>query len=80
VYVQNLLDILVRLDPTVPTYIGDPMRDWEHRYMYMQGGMYGVSYGIIRTLGAADMPAEELTVDYPEDSRIGHLIVSRIQG
>ena len=72
---QNLLDILIHLNPSVPTYIGEPVEHWEYQYNYMQGGLYGFSYGIIRTMESARPGEDQVTLDRPEDARIGHLMV-----
>ena len=76
VIIQNLLDILVHLDPTVPTYVGDLRRHWQYTHSYMTGGFYGLSWGIVKTIAEADMSEWDITYNRPEDARTGSLVVS----
>ena len=75
VLVQNLLDMLVYLNPAVPTYIGLPLRNWEYTHSYMQGGFYGFPWGVAKTIAEAEMSDYDVTFNRPEDARMGILMV-----
>ena len=72
----NLLDILTHLDPSIPTYLGTLIPHRHSKISFMAGGFYGFSYGVVKTLAAADLDDDTLCKSYFEDGRMGEFVVS----
>ncbi|GFZ46867.1 hypothetical protein JCM24511_04087 [Saitozyma sp. JCM 24511] len=70
----NLLPWLATLDPTKPTYFGNPHLHPEYHMYYFEGMLYGFSWGVVKTLSTADVSREEVESYIPEDDRMGELI------
>lgn len=75
----NLLDQLVRLESSQPTYFGGvaPGQHNSGLHYYFQGQMYGFTWNVVKTIAAAKKaPKEVVQLKKYEDARIGELMVS----
>lgn len=76
VLLPNLLDWLVTMDPAQPTYFGTALTRWWGYLHYFEGMMYGLSWGVVKTIASADLPREFVTDNLDEDARTGQLMVN----
>lgn len=72
----NLIDTLLGLNPTQPTYFGTSMEHWTGAHHYFEGMMYGFSWNVIKTLSAAKRNELAIHSQEHEDMHMGELMVS----
>lgn len=62
-------------DPNKPTYFGTSLTKWYQYCHYFEGMMYGLSWGVVKTIAAAGIPKDVVTNSFDEDARTGELMV-----
>ncbi|WWC99202.1 hypothetical protein V866_006097 [Kwoniella sp. B9012] len=72
----NLIPTLLSLNPTEPGYVGSAFGRWTGYQYYFQGMMYGFSWGVVKTMAVADVPASTRNSQWDEDARMGSLMFS----
>ncbi|WWC58179.1 uncharacterized protein I303_100715 [Kwoniella dejecticola CBS 10117] len=74
--IPNLLHLLLTFDPNQPIYLGSSLGRWTGYHYYFQGMMYGFSWGVVKTMAVADVPASTRNDHWDEDARIGAVMFS----
>lgn len=71
-----MLDEVLRHDPWEPTYVGTSLGRSTKEQLYFIGALYGFSWPVLASVGAADLTEAEVTELRFEDVRVGEVMVS----
>ncbi|KAK4689399.1 hypothetical protein P7C73_g702, partial [Tremellales sp. Uapishka_1] len=72
----NLLPYLLSLDPHVPTYLGSALCHWPGFHYHFEGSLYGLSWGVTKTIASATLNETLFFRQLNEDARLGELVYS----